>query len=233
MFSIQPNFTRDTARNIATLIFFVSFFAAELLRSNYWASGNTSGEDGNTARLIMSFIPTFGYYVTTGQLITASSGTTETGFKSYQISENILPEPTDSARTHQYWSLATSYQWLAIDIVLFMMLAWYFDNVWPNEYGRSKPFYFFFTPEYWGYAPATVDDIQITIDDSVKDPDVREEAEAVKNDDYHMRKPAVKVKGLSKIFGLTNGNPFTAVDNISCEYRRDAAGIRVGERRSW
>jgi ABC-type glutathione transport system ATPase component len=30
------------------------------------------------------------------------------------------------------------------------LLLWYFDNVIPNEFGYSRPPWFFLTPEYWG-----------------------------------------------------------------------------------
>lgn len=37
---------------------------------------------------------------------------------------------------------------IALGLVL-MVLAWYIGQVWGGDF--SKPFYFFFTPSYWGF----------------------------------------------------------------------------------
>jgi len=34
---------------------------------------------------------------------------------------------------------------LALDIVLFSLIAWYFDALFPGDFGTSQPFYFPFT----------------------------------------------------------------------------------------
>jgi len=38
---------------------------------------------------------------------------------------------------------------LAFDTVLYSILAWYADQVFPSEFGTTKPFYFPFQPSYW------------------------------------------------------------------------------------
>ena len=38
---------------------------------------------------------------------------------------------------------------LLFDIVFWLALAWYLDQVVPSEYGLQKPFYFLCTPSYW------------------------------------------------------------------------------------
>ena len=38
---------------------------------------------------------------------------------------------------------------LAIDTVLYLALAWYFDNVIPQEFGVARPWYFLCQPGYW------------------------------------------------------------------------------------
>jgi hypothetical protein len=35
------------------------------------------------------------------------------------------------------------------DIFIYTLLAWYFSQVWPSEFGVAKPFYFPLLPEYW------------------------------------------------------------------------------------
>ena len=38
---------------------------------------------------------------------------------------------------------------LVVDTILYMMLVWYIEGVWPGRYGVAKPFYFPFQPLYW------------------------------------------------------------------------------------
>lgn len=36
-----------------------------------------------------------------------------------------------------------------VDIIIYSILGWYFNNVAPREFGRPLPFYFLFTKSYW------------------------------------------------------------------------------------
>ncbi len=38
---------------------------------------------------------------------------------------------------------------LLLDSVLYAVLAWYVEAVWPGQYGVPKPWYFFLTKSYW------------------------------------------------------------------------------------
>ena len=38
---------------------------------------------------------------------------------------------------------------LALDVVLYMLIAWYLEGVFPGRYGVAKPWYFPFMPSYW------------------------------------------------------------------------------------
>ncbi|XP_060571216.1 phospholipid-transporting ATPase ABCA1-like [Ruditapes philippinarum] len=38
---------------------------------------------------------------------------------------------------------------IAVDTVVYFILAWYIDNVHPGSYGIPKPWYFPFTSSYW------------------------------------------------------------------------------------
>nr|XP_006816829.1 PREDICTED: ATP-binding cassette sub-family A member 5-like [Saccoglossus kowalevskii] len=46
---------------------------------------------------------------------------------------------------------------LSVDIVLYLVLAVYFDNVIPGEYGQRKPIFFCFMPSYWKRRETRVD----------------------------------------------------------------------------
>ncbi|KAL3853226.1 hypothetical protein ACJMK2_016782 [Sinanodonta woodiana] len=47
------------------------------------------------------------------------------------------------------FSLLDALGMLLVDTVLYMLVAWYVDNVHPGEYGVAQPFYFPFMPSYW------------------------------------------------------------------------------------
>ena len=38
---------------------------------------------------------------------------------------------------------------LVVDTVIYMLLVWYIEGVWPGRYGVGKPFYFPVQPSYW------------------------------------------------------------------------------------
>ena len=35
------------------------------------------------------------------------------------------------------------------DIFIYFVLGWYFESIWPSEFGTHKPWYFIFLPSYW------------------------------------------------------------------------------------
>ncbi|XP_028282913.1 retinal-specific ATP-binding cassette transporter-like [Parambassis ranga] len=47
------------------------------------------------------------------------------------------------------YSFLTSIFMMLFDAVLYGILAWYLDNVFPGQYGIGRPFYFPFQPSYW------------------------------------------------------------------------------------
>nr|XP_055038477.1 retinal-specific phospholipid-transporting ATPase ABCA4a isoform X1 [Misgurnus anguillicaudatus] len=47
------------------------------------------------------------------------------------------------------FSFLTSIIMLAVDTVLYAILAWYLDSVFPGQYGIGRPFYFPIQPSYW------------------------------------------------------------------------------------
>ena len=38
---------------------------------------------------------------------------------------------------------------LLLDSLLYLVVAWYLEAVFPGKYGVAKPFYFIFQPSYW------------------------------------------------------------------------------------
>ncbi|ORZ29892.1 hypothetical protein BCR44DRAFT_54784 [Catenaria anguillulae PL171] len=61
---------------------------------------------------------------------------------------------------------ATSMHLLIFNIVLYTLLAWYFDKVIPDEYGRRQPAWFFLLPRYWGFGTTEQATVQEFIDEN-------------------------------------------------------------------
>jgi ATP-binding cassette subfamily A (ABC1) protein 1 len=50
---------------------------------------------------------------------------------------------------YQNYSMGACIGLLIFDIFFYLLLAWYADNVIPQEYGTTLPWYFPFTKSYW------------------------------------------------------------------------------------
>ncbi|XP_069366934.1 retinal-specific phospholipid-transporting ATPase ABCA4-like isoform X2 [Paralichthys olivaceus] len=59
--------------------------------------------------------------------------------------DNIQTSPLEK----DTYSFLTSVLMMALDAVLYGVLAWYLDNVFPGQYGIGQKFYFPFQPSYW------------------------------------------------------------------------------------
>jgi len=116
------------------------------------------------------------------------------------------------------WSLSDIYNWFILDFFAFIILTFYCDKIFPNEYGVSLPWYFLLQPSYWtGGAGATtatsVDEVEAAgvIAGSVLneglDSDVAAEEEAIKarlRSGQVELEPgvAVEVRGIVKSFNF-------------------------------
>ncbi|XP_028288502.1 retinal-specific phospholipid-transporting ATPase ABCA4a [Parambassis ranga] len=67
--------------------------------------------------------------------------------------DNIQTSPLEGDE----FSFITSICMMGLDTVLYAVLAWYLDNVFPGQYGIGRPFYFPLLPCYWfnSVAPAS------------------------------------------------------------------------------
>ncbi|KAM3603993.1 uncharacterized protein V6R79_004994 [Siganus canaliculatus] len=59
--------------------------------------------------------------------------------------DNIQTSPLEK----DSYSFLTSILMMVFDAVLYAVLAWYLDNVFPGQYGIGRPFYFPLQPSYW------------------------------------------------------------------------------------
>ena len=49
------------------------------------------------------------------------------------------------------YSIFTMYIILIVDCIIYLFIGYYLQNILKHEFGIRKPWYFLFTPEYWGY----------------------------------------------------------------------------------
>uniref|UniRef100_A0A8C5BGX3 ATP-binding cassette, sub-family A (ABC1), member 4b n=1 Tax=Gadus morhua TaxID=8049 RepID=A0A8C5BGX3_GADMO len=68
--------------------------------------------------------------------------------------DNIQSSPLEG----DSYSFMTSVGMMLLDAVLYGVLAWYLDNVFPGQYGIGRPFYFLFQPSYWSKPDPQVPD---------------------------------------------------------------------------
>uniref|UniRef100_A0A3P9ATS2 P-type phospholipid transporter n=1 Tax=Maylandia zebra TaxID=106582 RepID=A0A3P9ATS2_9CICH len=117
---------------------------------------------------------------------------------------NIAKSPEDGGR----YTFITSIIMMLIDAVLYWVLTWYIENVFPGQYGIPKPWYFPFTASYWrGTAPVIDDKPSLLTDSNVHN--------------EHMEKPppnmttGVSIQNLVKIY--KTGKKL-AVDGLSVDF---------------
>ncbi|EFA83671.1 hypothetical protein PPL_02737 [Heterostelium album PN500] len=92
------------------------------------------------------------------------------------------------------------YRWILLDGIIFIVLGWYIDNVFPGEFGTPKPFYFFLTPSYWTDSSSMKWEANSEYEPTpVEDEDVRAEEEDV-NKMNHGTEHAVIIKNLVKVY---------------------------------
>uniref|UniRef100_A0AAX7VTC9 ABC transporter domain-containing protein n=1 Tax=Astatotilapia calliptera TaxID=8154 RepID=A0AAX7VTC9_ASTCA len=75
---------------------------------------------------------------------------------------NIAKSPEDGGR----YTFITSIIMMLIDAVLYWVLTWYIENVFPGQYGIPKPWYFPFTASYWRGTAPVIDDKPSLLTDS-------------------------------------------------------------------
>ncbi|XP_053220123.1 phospholipid-transporting ATPase ABCA3 [Podarcis raffonei] len=89
---------------------------------------------------------------------------------------------------------------LLLDSVLYGLVAWYVEAVFPGEYGIPQPWYFFLMPSYWCGSPQTV---------LGKEKEEEEDPEKALKSQYIEEEPSdlvsgIKIKHLSKVFKMGN-----------------------------
>ncbi|XP_064415233.1 phospholipid-transporting ATPase ABCA3 isoform X1 [Latimeria chalumnae] len=89
---------------------------------------------------------------------------------------------------------------LLLDSVLYGLVAWYVEAVFPGEYGVPQPWYFFILPSYWCGTQRT---------SLVKEKEEEEDPEKALRSEFIEEEPAglvsgIKIKHLTKVFKVGN-----------------------------
>uniref|UniRef100_A0A3P8PZK9 P-type phospholipid transporter n=1 Tax=Astatotilapia calliptera TaxID=8154 RepID=A0A3P8PZK9_ASTCA len=124
--------------------------------------------------------------------------------------DNIQTSPLEGDE----FSFLTSICMMGLDTVLYGVLAWYLDNVFPGQYGIGRPFYFPFLPCYW----LNTQGEQTKEEDGIHDQE--NSPEKTKEQPYFEAEPDDLVKGvcikdLVKMFGSCFR---PAVDGLSISF---------------
>ncbi|XP_066497951.1 phospholipid-transporting ATPase ABCA3 [Hoplias malabaricus] len=98
------------------------------------------------------------------------------------------------------FSLAQVFGLLLLDTLLYGLVAWYVEAVFPGEYGVPRPWYFFVLPSYWCSSPRVA---------LLKEKEEEEDAEKALKGEFFEEEPAglvsgVKIKHLAKVFKVGN-----------------------------
>lgn len=98
------------------------------------------------------------------------------------------------------FSLAQVLGLLLLDAVLYGLVAWYVEAVFPGEYGVPLPWYFFILPSYWCSSPRVA---------FLKEEEEEEDSEKAQKSEFIEEEPAglvsgVKIIHLTKVFRVGN-----------------------------
>ncbi|XP_049328129.1 phospholipid-transporting ATPase ABCA1 isoform X2 [Astyanax mexicanus] len=116
-----------------------------------------------------------------------------------------------SSQEDDPYSFFVSIVMMLVDTLMYWILTWYIENVFPGQYGIPKPWYFPFTSSYWCGTPVGSD----------TEPDA---LDALEDQNGYLEKPptglkaGVSIRNLVKVY--KTGNKL-AVDKLSLDFYQD------------
>ena len=120
-----------------------------------------------------------------------------------------------------------------VDTILYLLLAWYFDLVLPQEYGTSLPFYFPLLPSYWlsdqCKPPSNYDDNNFEVTHSVNPTQGSADPEVEAFTPLELQNIKCKLHQLTKVYDsgkvAVRGLSVSMVENhITCLLGHNGAG---------
>lgn len=174
-----------TAILIGVLVFFVTYFSLASFDENTRYSTKAGLSLFNTVAMAEGFV-------------------TLLAFEVNQVGINF----GNLGQTYQHYTVGTSIGALALDTVLYILLALYLDKVLPKEYGKRELWYFPFTSSFW----TGRSNITVHTSGSQSDPNIIIEPP----DNSFLRQlntgQAMEIRNLRKEFG-----PKVAVENLTLD----------------
>uniref|UniRef100_A0A8C4NXX6 P-type phospholipid transporter n=1 Tax=Dicentrarchus labrax TaxID=13489 RepID=A0A8C4NXX6_DICLA len=122
--------------------------------------------------------------------------------------DNIQTSPLEGDE----FSFLTSICMMGLDTILYAVLAWYLDNVFPGQYGISRPFYFPFLPCYWLNSVAPQGEQQNKEEEENQDQEKPKTLDETASCEHHDQRERLE-KGIQKQYSvwlslLYAGQPF-------------------------
>ena len=114
------------------------------------------------------------------------------------------------------FKFSTALIMMAIDIVLYLVLAIYFDNVWPSRYGQRKPLTYICSPRYWRCTKRSENNMEFINDTKPLDYSKLDKYEEINS----MQRPLIKIRNLVKTFNtglLPNSRKVKAVQGVNLD----------------
>ena len=72
-----------------------------------------------------------------------------TAFREYEDSQIGITQYTWNISLNYPVTFQDCINMMFIDSIYLLLLAWYFNQIWPTEFGTHKPWYFLFEKKYW------------------------------------------------------------------------------------
>ena len=212
------------------LLFFFSTTGFAFWMSTFFSKSKTAA--------ILGVLPYFGGYFISMALKPASSRGAKllaclhpsaaftlgmTAFTEYEDAMQGVTRFTWNTSAVGNFAFSDALGMMFVDIFVYAFLFWYFDKVWPNEFGTRLPPYFLFLPSYWkscllggagqgrraGVAPVT--DVEAALAQELT-PDVERVPDALAQQIKDGK--CIYIRDMCKTF-KTNTGPKHAVDHLN------------------
>ncbi|XP_032896611.1 ATP-binding cassette sub-family A member 3 [Amblyraja radiata] len=114
---------------------------------------------------------------------------------------------------------------LIFDSLLYGLITWYVEAVFPGEYGIPEVWYFFILPSYWLKTPRTMY-IKVSNEEEEEEPETTQNNEYIEDDQSDLE-AGIKIKALSKIF-YTGNHMKVAVSGLTVNLYKGQISVLLG-----
>lgn len=118
---------------------------------------------------------------------------------------------------------------LFVDSIIYGLLAWYLDKVFPSEFGTQLPWYFPVLKSYWmGPEAPSADQLLADIENrsDSTNPNVEQVPQELRLQIPERR--CVETRGLRKVFQTTDGEDRVAVKDLNMEFYEGQISVLLG-----